>query len=185
MAASTETKAIDPSGDVLLKVGSAKQMNLLISSRALSFASPVFAAMFNGRFAEAQSLSSSAPREIPMPDDDAIGMEMLCNIAHLRVSDLPSKIENIALADFAILCDKYSCVEVVRSYCRMWMIDLLEDTGNNNFEKLLFAAYVLDLPHEFHEVTKVLIRDHVNISFAVAVHDANLFPVSILSKSQH
>lgn len=139
-----QTKTIDPSGDVLLKIGPSGQpyFKLLVNSRVMSFASPVFAAMFGGHFAEGQDLSSARPREVSLPEDDPFSMEILCNIAHMKVSELPAEMEHTALAEFAILCDKYRCIDTVRSSCRVWTIDLLKDKEHSKFEKLLFVAYL-------------------------------------------
>ena len=60
--------------------------NLLVSSEVMSIASPVFAAMFDGRFAEGQDLSSEAPREVDLPDDDPELVKLLCEIVHLKVT---------------------------------------------------------------------------------------------------
>lgn len=116
-----QTKTIDPSGDVLLKIGPSRQpsVKLLVNSRVLSFASPVFAAMFGGHFAEGQDLSSARPQEVSLPEDDPVSMEILCNIAHMKISEMPAEMEHTALADFAILCDKYRCIDTIRSFCRV------------------------------------------------------------------
>ncbi|KAH7411768.1 hypothetical protein DE146DRAFT_750926 [Phaeosphaeria sp. MPI-PUGE-AT-0046c] len=149
-------KTIDPSGDVRFNIGPAGQPSakLLVNSRVLSFASPVFAARFNGCFAEGQGLFSANPREISLPEDELCSMEILCNTAHMRAAELPTKMEHTPLANFALLCEKYRSEDNFRTFCRVWIIDLLKDTKHNEFRKLLFVAYLLDLPHEFTEASK-------------------------------
>jgi hypothetical protein len=67
---------VQQDGDVLLKPGnslspiSITTVSLRVSSQAMGLASPVFAAMFNGRFSEGENLSSASPKEFDLPDDN-------------------------------------------------------------------------------------------------------------------
>ncbi|KAF2183859.1 hypothetical protein K469DRAFT_751265 [Zopfia rhizophila CBS 207.26] len=151
------TTTIDKRGDVLLQLSKDDTtFSLLVSSRTLSLASPVFEAMFNHGFAEGRKLSSDSPRAIPLPDDDPSYMALLFMIVHMETSSIPVKLELEQLADFALLCDKLPKPQAPR------------------FPKLLFVTYVLDLPHEFYKVTQSLVRDravYVNIGCAMNGHD--------------
>jgi hypothetical protein len=177
---------IDKNGDVLLQLGgkdSGLALNLLVSSRTLSLASSVFRAMFNGHFAEGQDLSSASPRVVPLPDDDSRLMEILCNIFHLRMSEVPEDLNAISLADLAILCDKYDCREGVRFHAKVWISQLLLQLGDVGFEKLLFVTYMLDLPAEFYNVTLSLIRDRAtSIKAEVAGHGQDMIPLGVFGK---
>jgi hypothetical protein len=79
------------------------------------------------------------------------------------------------------LLDKYDCANTVRSYVRVWALILLADEADPDFEKLVFATYVLDLPYEFEKITRSIIRDRVGVGvkFAVAVHDPRFIPFAI------
>jgi hypothetical protein len=99
---------IDKRGDVILQVGADNNaVHLLVSSKVLSLASKVFEAMFNNDFAESQNLSSTSPREMPLPDDNPVQMTTICKLAHMQTSDNPEKLDVADLANFAVLCDKY------------------------------------------------------------------------------
>ncbi|KAK4691001.1 hypothetical protein P7C71_g5911, partial [Lecanoromycetidae sp. Uapishka_2] len=62
-----------PKGDVIFVLSSSNSIvHLRVSSRVLSLASPVFAAMFSPRWYEVNE--SSSPRKIALPEDDPIAM---------------------------------------------------------------------------------------------------------------
>jgi hypothetical protein len=174
------TTVIDKHGDILLqlgKEGDGSARCLLVSSRVLSLASTVFKAMFNGRFAEGQTLSYASPRAVSVPDDDPTLMELLCNIFHMRMSEVPDELDLKSLADFALICDKYDCREAIRFQARVWVLKFISDPDAPSFEKLLFVTYVLDLPHEFRVVTLAIVRDRKNdMKVSVATHGQDFVP---------
>lgn len=149
---------IDKRGDVILKlVNKQTTADLLVSSRMLSSASPVFQAMINMGFAESQGLSPTPPKEISLPDDDPEPMTLPCKIVHFQTSDIPDKVDFIPLADFAFICDKYDCIDAVRFYAKTWTSQLVLSPDAPNFSKLLFVTYVLGLPKEFKQITRILL----------------------------
>lgn len=175
---------IDPHGDVLLQLGSTSQKNdmaVLVSSRALSFFSPVFATMFSGRFADGQRLSSSTPLQLPLSDDDPMAMLALCNIAHHRVPKLPSEDRHECFAQFAILCDKYNCVDPVRSQSRAWVLELAKN--HPQFETLVFSTYVLDMHEEFSRVTRTVILQRTSVKVSAILYQPCFLPTFALGMS--
>ena len=155
------TTIMDKNGDVLFELGKddTTEPHLLVSSKVLSLASPVFAAMFTHGFREGENLSSSSPRLIPLPDDDPAALTLLCKILHFRTADIPTTLEVVALANIAILCDKYDCANCVRPWSMLWLPQLLPRAGDDGFRKLLFITYALDLPDAFSEVTLALLKN--------------------------
>ncbi|KAF2119125.1 hypothetical protein BDV96DRAFT_371170 [Lophiotrema nucula] len=179
------TIEIDKRGDVLLQLGpkAAPVANLLVSSRALSLSSPVFEAMFNHGFAEGEGVSSSSPRAVPMPEDDVNDMTMLSKIVHLQTADIPSEIGFVQLAQFAVLVDKYACIDSVRPWSRIWASQLLGKVEDPSYEKLLFSSYVLDLPLEFYKVTRMIIRFRVDpINIETATHGYEFLPLHVIDR---
>jgi hypothetical protein len=143
----------------LLHVGIDKKP-LLVSSKALSLASPVFKAMFDGRFAEGQNLSPDSPRVLQLLDDAPTPMITLCSIAHMNTVDLKFAPNLVALADLAVLCDKYNCAEAVRGWCQLWVLQLTSQIGVPGYEKLILVTYMFDMPEEFHKVTQKWLCDY-------------------------
>ncbi|KAF2491816.1 hypothetical protein BU16DRAFT_443687, partial [Lophium mytilinum] len=149
------TTVMDKNGDVLLELGSEDlTAHLLVSSKVLSLASSVFNAMFTHGFSEGEGLTSKSPRLIPLPDDDPPAMTLLCHILHFRTSSIPMERDVAALAELAILCDKYDCAGPVKPWSLLWTSEWLPHAGSEGFEKLLFVTYGLDLPEAFAKVTK-------------------------------
>jgi hypothetical protein len=176
------TTIIHARGDVILKLNEGDSTTrLLVSSQTLALASTVFEAMFNGKFAEGQGLSANSPPEVELPDDNPTLMTILCNIAHLRASDVPKELSVLDLADFAILCDKYACIGAVYSWIRFWIQEPLSKPDEPDFEKLILVTYLMDLPQEFSKVTQYLIRDRAAcFDPEVASHGHEFLPSKFL-----
>lgn len=76
----------DQAGDLLLELetdtdGRLTQSSVRVSSKVLSLASPVFAAMLNPKFAEGQALLNATSPDTPsisLPDDDSEAVVWLC-----------------------------------------------------------------------------------------------------------
>jgi hypothetical protein len=115
--------------------------------------------MLNGSFAEGQARSGDSPREIPLPDDDAQSILLICKIAHMKTTELPEKLSVDAFTQFAVTSDKYQCAEAVKAWSKVWVAKIFKDTPEATFDKLLLATYVLDLPDEFYQTTVILARD--------------------------
>jgi len=83
----SQPKEADPAGDLILVIGSGKdQESVLVSSRVLSLASPVLAAV-SSRFAEGHSLADPISSEIPkisLPEDDPEALTWLCEALHFK-----------------------------------------------------------------------------------------------------
>ncbi|KAH7348213.1 hypothetical protein BKA66DRAFT_400980, partial [Pyrenochaeta sp. MPI-SDFR-AT-0127] len=168
-------------GDVLLCVGQGENLvKLLVVSSFMSVASPVFEAMFNGRFSEGQDLSSSNPRETLLPDDDPYIMTIVCRMIHMQTSDMPRQLEVDDFAGFAILCDKYDCIDAVRPWSRLWVLGLLPEPDMPGYDKLLMITYVLDLPDEFYKVTQSLLKNRTfSLNLEVAAHSTDFIPLKV------
>lgn len=185
-----QTVVMDPRGDVVLRVGrnDTPPRTFLVNSHVLSLASPVFAAMFDGRFAEGHGLSATTPPEVPLPDDDPAATEKLLNIVHMHIDRLDERIDHIDLANFAIVCNKYDCVDIVRMHSRSWVAELSKDYNHTQFAKLVFTTYLLDLPLEFYQATRTLLLNIRMIQVTKIVHDPLLLPLIVIGTqfcSQH
>ena len=151
----SEAYATAPSGDTILVVGE-KQTKLLVHSVFMRTASTVFDAMLGPHFSEGQPSKGAFPKEISIPDDDARAMTTLCSVIHHRNDILPDVLEPTALADLALLADKYDCVLALKYAMNLWL-DFKEPITFSNLGKLLIAAYVFDNSKAFRRVTQRLI----------------------------
>jgi hypothetical protein len=144
---------------------------LLVSSKVLSVASPVFKAMLNGRFLEGIELSkaktSAEPylAQLPLPEDDAEAMTLLCKLLHFDIDDIPERPNPQSLENLAFACDKYGCISPLRysggTWIRNWLLHY-ENTEPiiDDVCRLFILAYVADLEFEFLEVAWTLLLYH-------------------------
>ncbi|KAJ4357083.1 hypothetical protein N0V95_002821 [Ascochyta clinopodiicola] len=187
----TSAEVIAKRGDVILHVGKEPQAEkkLLVSSALLSHMSPVFAVMFDGRFAEGQALNTASPCVVPLPEDGADSMAIVCKIMHARTEDLSVTITPTQLADIAAICHKYDCVNAVRAWSIIWVAELLPKPTATDFEKILIATYLLDMASEFLQVSKSLIRDRCDLlSISAMSNGEDFLPLRLLeriAKEQH
>jgi hypothetical protein len=142
---------------------------LIVSSKVLSLASPVFKAMLSGRFKEgidlAEGIASTKPYTLNLPDDDAEATIILCKILHFNINNVPEKPTPVCLEKLAFLCDKYQCISAMKYCGSVWLRDwlLVYDSKVPSIDdlcRLLIFAYVVDLPHEFLGVSWRLFLYH-------------------------
>lgn len=108
-----KTVTCDPKGDAILVVNESTYIR--VSSKVLSVGSPVFRALFDGRFLEGQNLSSTEPPKLSFTEDNVDAMACLCRRLHWLEEPLgPIPID--LMFDLAILADKYDCCGVLNFY---------------------------------------------------------------------
>ncbi len=116
-----ETKKVDPAGDVIFLVQN--KMRVLVSSKILSLASTVFAAMLGERFVEGQQLSVTSPPQIELPEDDADTMWLMCRLLHHQVR-VKEERSSSSLVRLAVLAYKYDCLQslspIIKSGVDRW-----------------------------------------------------------------
>ncbi len=178
---SDEMEPFDEYGDVKLQVGHGDEF--LVSSESLSAISPVFRQMFNSESYNGQPLSATSPTGVRLNDGKSKPIKYICSIAHEQDWRLPEELSLDALADFAVACHTYQCHQAVTDQSKIWFEKALEAGTAFKYEKLLFVAYVLDLPEEFMEVTQILTRDvSDNLNIEPATCNANLLPMTLLDE---
>lgn len=144
---------IDTAGDLYLEMNS---YDLLVSSRVMSLASPVFAAMLSPNFKEGQSDGQGIVKRIRLPEDDEEALSVICYTLHHCTENIPQRLEASLLAKIAILCDKYCCVNVFKPWAMIWL-PATTYIKSQGLEYLLLAAYLLDLPETFNLVSWAII----------------------------
>ncbi|KAH7137303.1 hypothetical protein B0J13DRAFT_527941 [Dactylonectria estremocensis] len=118
VTSNTPTKAedsiikFDPDGDLVLVVGTGSPQELLVDSRALRRASPVFRAMLSDRFSEAKPKEGILKVELPEDDFDAFAV--LMDIVHGVFDRISSKLSAQELYDMCILTNKYDMTQALR-----------------------------------------------------------------------
>lgn len=82
--------------------------------------------MLGPHFGEGTTLTESSSVDIPLPDDNATVMEIICLVLHMRVQDVPATITENELVELANHCDKYDVLEIMRPAINLWLDALLQ-----------------------------------------------------------
>lgn len=119
---------LDPNGDVLVIPSDyVNPVPILVSSAAMRQGSATLRQMFNISEALANTPSTEHLPQVKMPhDSDAI--ILLCKIFH-QSTDLPEEVDVYTLEGFGMLCDRYSCVQQVRAWSKLWAGNIIRKRG--------------------------------------------------------
>jgi hypothetical protein len=185
------TQGVCEFGDITLVIedGFHPQLRLKVSSCMLANTSKVFRTLFRGSFAEAEAIRSGT-REVLLSDNPA-PMLALCQMLHLK--PVTPGVFADGMLDFALLVDKFDCVEALRP-----AIDSL--LGGLDFEKRVFnrrepehaydviaSVFILGQHKHFRSFTKTLVLCSGDLcslpstEFPNSVHDH--LPANFISKS--
>lgn len=144
-------KDADPEGDVLLLIGPPNELkSLLVSSKVLSLASPVFNKMLQiPRFLEGVERSSNVPLQLPLPEDNPEAVTWLCNAIHLSRS-VDHDVSFSLFEELAILCDKYDIASAITPWSRWWLQKWKgSPDGEDKYLKMLYISYAYGSYHAF------------------------------------
>lgn len=175
-------------GDIMLVVedGCHEQLKLQVNSCILASTSKVFKTLFRGCFDEGEAIRSGT-REVYM-NDNPHPMLALCQLLHLR--PLTPALDESGLIDFALLVDKFDCVEALK-HATLGILGRFEPDGWRDPIKhdLIASAYILDQPTHFRRFTKSLVRQstsHYSPDLDPQLQDLTIehLPASFKSKSQ-
>ena len=137
----------DPAGDLVLVIGSGdNQRSVRASSKVLSLASPVLAAMFSPhRFSEGAALSSSNPPEIYLPEDDPEAVTTFCHLVHFREyrGKQPAPSFN-QLVNMALFCDKYDAGMALNPWSELWLQLQSGSETSGDYRNMLALAYAFN-----------------------------------------
>ena len=140
--------------------GTDTSANLLVSSKVLSLASPVFAALLGPKFLEGNDIRRGVCPVIELHDDDPAAITLICNTLHYRYDSVPTHLEAEQLGQIAILCDKYDCSKSFQPWSEKWLSSS-DGVRFSDLGHLLLATYKLNDPDHFASFSAELIRDVV------------------------
>ena len=183
---------IAPTADIILEVCRPDgKTHLAVASSCLAMASPVFNKMLNSQLKEGigNRSTSGHPFLIPLPEDDAEALTLLCNAIHHR--GIPRNPSLACLKSLAVVCDKYDCVSVFTAWGELWLRTHIESTVARKptnpriLNDLLLVAYVLDLPDAFERVSWEILKAQAGAFVNLpGVTDHELVHHNLLGKSR-
>jgi len=145
-------------GDVILVVGPEK-VKLRVHSLFLKTASKPFSAMFGPDWKEGHTmLDRDGPVELPLPEDNAAALKLICAIIHHRNKKVPQTLAACDVLEVAVTADKYDCIDALKFASGNWL-----RPGKNEASNLMLlaaAAYLFQNAQAFKEITRVMILNH-------------------------
>lgn len=165
---------------------SQKEIHMLVSSKHLMLASPVFKAMLqHNNFKEGDTLRSSGQVKVPLPDDDPTALNILLDIVHGRVRAVPRAVTLKTMTELSVLVDKYQMLEVVELYAEVWM-NTLKTSVPMFFTADLLAwlsiSWVFGLADIFKQISRIAMRGSTDLFGA---HESHLpIPQPVFGKFQ-
>lgn len=151
-----DLQLIDPNGDatfVVLDHATSSTCRYLISSKVLSLASPVFAALFKPHFLEGSRVVRFEQPEIRLGDDDAKPMGVILKILHFKNDDVPLKLEPQLLSSIAIHCNKYDCHRALKPWTKHWLSSTSGVWDCEGIGQLLLSAYLFNDSASFSTIS--------------------------------
>lgn len=148
---------LDAGGDLIIELStqSSEKTHLLVSSKVLTLLSPVLGKIFEWEArARAGGEKGVATPVIPLPDDDEEVFTIIGQIAHHKMEGIPGILKPEPLAKFAEICQKYDCIRPFTHSSFRWLQRDLSPYTITNLNRLLFAAYTLNICDAFEKISR-------------------------------
>ncbi|KAF3192954.1 hypothetical protein TWF225_010821 [Orbilia oligospora] len=118
--------------------------SFLVSSHALSIASKVWKLIINPRGTKELDIENLVPygavKIMKLEDDDALALDVIFQIIHLRTDETPAEISFGLLRKIAIVSDKYECGKVLNPWPKLWMRPYENQATSPLYEDWVFIA---------------------------------------------
>lgn len=159
------TTIFDSHSDLTLIVGGHAGVNdpgkrLLVCSRALARASPVFDSMLFGSLAESQR---SAAHEwiVRLPEDALEVMELFCYITHGLVRKVPRVVTQDQLVQLTLLTHYYDATLALAPWVRQWLAAIPLPVADDEMQmfQILWTSYELGQRCTFESTARRLVLD--------------------------
>ena len=177
----------DPNGDteVILMMKNTEKHSIRVSSKVLSLASPVFAALLGPNFAEG-NVSASVPelRKVILPEDDPMAMTWIFWALHFH-QRATSEVELKLLEKIATVCDRYDLSRALRSWGQI-LLEYWENKADdyNSLASVLRCSVLFRNNRAFYDSSLNLLSsfpalDHID--FFGIDHASGLIPWQLFS----
>ncbi|KAL2851243.1 hypothetical protein BJX68DRAFT_266150 [Aspergillus pseudodeflectus] len=176
--ARTTQEVIDEDGDMIITIS---QSSFLVSSKAISLASPVFRTKFK-KSRQQESASSGRLHKFSLPEEDREAFVIFCNIAHHRIEALPKNVDIAGLYEITLFIQKYRCASAMAERCSGWIQHASKGAPPEDLWDLLLLAYLLDSQKYVSRISRMLVsmREGRFRRWDFAVNNLDFLPASAL-----
>jgi hypothetical protein len=176
--ARTTREVIDEDGDMIITIS---HSSYLVSSKAISLASPVFRAKFK-KHNQQESAFNCSPRKFRLPEEDRGAFIIFYNIAHHRTEALPKIVDIAGLYEIALFIQKYRCASAMAERCSGWIQHASKGAPPEDLWDLLLLAYLLDSQKYVSRIARMLvsIREGRFRCWDFAVKNLDFLPAAAL-----
>ncbi|KAM0551757.1 hypothetical protein ACHAPJ_008325 [Fusarium lateritium] len=130
------------------------EFRMRVSSRHLTFASPVFKAMLQGPWIEGTT------REIPATEWNPQALVVVLSVLHGRLRQVPRIISIKFFVDITIIAEYYRCEEAMQFCAEVWYANAYKplETFCKKSIMWLYIAWVFPWPDLFSTMTKLALK---------------------------
>lgn len=151
---------IDPDGDLeIVLTNTTPTTSVLVSSKCLTLASKVFAAMLSPKFREGAALAKDGKTKIELEDDAKTAIIVLRALHHCNRL-VPSYLDADELHVMALIVDKYDLLQAMLPWIKHWVVHhYFAALDSANYHKWLLISWVFEEGTLFTSITKKLIME--------------------------
>ncbi|KAI3573851.1 hypothetical protein IWW34DRAFT_634180 [Fusarium oxysporum f. sp. albedinis] len=149
---------IASNGDLVLIVGP-EETKLRVRSTLLMAASKPFSVMLGPDWKEGHNMHNQhGPFELPLPDDNATALKIVCSIIHHQNEKVPQTLAASDILAIAVVADKYLCMNALKFASETW----LRTFGSEPYNLMLLtaSAYLFRNAQAFSEITRALVLEY-------------------------
>ena len=143
--------------------GQSQEIQLSVSSKHLTLASPVFKTLLRGGFSESKDLNKGLAAEVRLPEDDPAALWLLLYIIHGQPKKALDWVDLSMLTEVAVLVDKYELHEATEVVTDTWFT-IVEKANSrvtcslNQHLQLICVSWVFRKPRMFFQMTHLAMR---------------------------
>ncbi|KAJ6263492.1 hypothetical protein Dda_2056 [Drechslerella dactyloides] len=164
--------SVSPVSDLLITLRSGAQLHrFLVSSQILRVVSPVWRRYLDPetpfrRMTDVMDVDGRPHSVMSLADDDDDPETLLSvlHVLHFSTEAVPSKVDFAQLRAFAVLCDKYDCVHILRMWSRSWLDQWAPVALEPGYEDWLFIAKVFGDERNVKELEVRLVEESSSLS---------------------
>lgn len=144
------------------------QTELMVFHQVMANSSSVFEAMLRpGQYREGSTLLRNDHLTLPLPEDNAEAMIVICNILHMRSPEVPTATITPDLLDsISTLVDKYDFARAIQPWPKIWLeqehiqaeLKQLEELPIEQLVKWVHICSQLGYSDRFEQSTSTLVK---------------------------